>query len=339
MNNRLYLPEGWLNLETVENLDADFIFVFGGRGIGKTYGMEERIDHAHRGECFFMRRTRAEWDIITDERMNMFATYNADNGTAFHFRTEKGIARIMDGDEYIGLSAPLSTFSNLRGFDNFGDINIMYYDEFIPERHKAKIRNEHEVFLNVYESINRNRELKGRKSVKCVCFANANDIKNPLFVGLNLVTMAEQMKRKEKEILINSKRRVALVDCCYSPISKKKAETALYRMAGDTSDFYSMAIKNNFNSPLMPSVSRPLIEYKPLVTVGEICIYQHKSNGKFYVTTTISKTAPNFPANDTQLEIFRLRYGRLYDEFYSLRVEFESNICQILFLTYFKMIS
>ena len=336
--NNLYLPEGWLNLEAVEALDATYIFVFGGRGIGKTYGMQERIDNAHRGEVFLMRRTKAEWDIITDERMNMFATYNADHATAFHFDVDKGIAQILDGDDFVGLSAPLSTFSNLRGFDNFGDITIMYYDEFIPERHKARIRNEHEVFLNVYESINRNRELKGRKPVKCVCFANANDIKNPLFMGLNLVTMAEKMKRKQKEVLIDHRRGVALVDCCYSPISQKKAQTALYRMAGE-GDFYSMAIMNNFNSPLMPSVSRPLIEYRPLVAVGEICIYQHKSNGFFYVSSTRQKTAPYFPVNDTQLEIFRLRYAGLYDAFYALRVEFESNVCQLLFMSYFKILS
>lgn len=324
-------------MEAVENLDANFVFVFGGRGIGKTYGMQERIDHAHRGHCFVMRRTKTEWDIITDQRMNMFATYNEDHGTDLHFDVDKGIATILDGTEYIGLSAPLSTFSNLRGFDNFGSVEIMYYDEFIPERHKAKIRNEHEVFLNVYESINRNRELKGARPVKCVCFANSNDISNALFMGLNLVTMAEKMKRKEQEISIDHKRGIALVDCCYSPISQRKSETALYRMAGE-GDFYSMAIKNNFTNPLLPSISRRLIEYRPMVSVGEINIYQHKSNGHYYVSSTRQKSAMYFPANNTGLEMFRIKYGAFYDAYYSGRVEFESNIMQLLFLKYLKII-
>lgn len=335
---KLYQDAGWLDLEAVESIDVPYIFVFGGRGIGKTYGMMDRINHAHRGECFFMRRTKTEWDIITDERMNMFASYNADNGTAFRFDVNKGIAEIMENDDFIGLSAPLSTFSNLRGFDNFQGINIIYYDEFIPERHKAKIRNEHEVFLNVYETINRNRELKGRNPVKCVCFANANDIKNPLFMGLNLVTMAEKMKRKEKEVLIDGRRGVALVDCSYSPISKKKAETALYKMAGD-GDFYNMAIRNQFSNPLLPSVSRKLIEYKPYVSVGEIHIYRHKSNGLFYVSGHDSKNVLYYPATDTQLEIFRSVYGlSLTEAFYTRRVEFENPLVQVLFLTYLCII-
>lgn len=335
---KLYQDEGWLDMAAIESIDVPYTFVFGGRGIGKTYGMMERIDTAHRGECFFMRRTKTEWDIITDERMNMFASYNQDHGTAFRFDVNKGIAEIKENDDFIGLSAPLSTFSNLRGFDNFGGINIMYYDEFIPERHKAKIRNEHEIFLNVYETINRNRELKGRKPVKCICFANSNDIKNPLFMGLNLITMAEKMKRKEKELLIDSRRGVALVDCCYSPISQKKAQTALYRMAGE-GDFFDMAIKNQFVNPLLPSVSRRLIEYKPFVSVGEVYIYRHKSNGMFYVSGHDSKNAPYYPATDTQLEIFRTVYGLpLTESFYAGRIEFENSLVQVLFLTYLCII-
>ncbi len=336
---KIYQNDGWLDMRAIESIDATYIFIFGGRGIGKTYGMIEQINKHHRGEVFFLRRTRAEWDIITDDRMNMFASYNIDNGTAFHFVPMKGLAEIRENDDYIGLSAPLSTFANLRGFDNFSHIKIMYYDEFIPERHKAKIRNESTIFLNVYESINRNREIKkGEPPVKCVCMANSNDIRNPLFMGLNLISMAEKMKRKEKEVMIDGKRGIALIDCCYSPISKRKAETALYKMAGE-GDFYNMAIKNEFSNPLLPSVSRRLIEYKPFLSVGEVHIYRHKSNGSIYVSAHDSKQAPYYPANDTQLDIFRTIYGAaLITSFYAGRVEFESSLLQVLFLTYLQII-
>ncbi len=332
----LYLPEGWLNVPMIDDLDVPFVFVFGGRGIGKSYGVMDEINTRHRGKSFFMRRTQTEFDVISDNKLNMFSTYNEDHGTDIHFERQKNIATILDGSEEIGFAAALSTFSNIRGFDRFS-AEIMYYDEFIPERHKAKIRNESDAFLNVYESINRNRELLGRKPLKVRCFANSNDIKNPLFLGLNLVTMAEKMKRKEKEIMIDGNRGIALVDCCYSPISQKKAQTALYRMAG-ASEFFNMAIKNEFNSNLFPSVSRRLVEYKPLVGVGEICVYQHKSNGKFYVSGTIQKSAPYFPASDTMLEMYRMRFGFLLDRYFDGLIEFESNITQLLFMTYLKMI-
>lgn len=336
MNNNLYLPEGWLNVSFIDDIDVPFVFVYGGRGIGKSYGMMDEINKRYRGSAFFMRRTQTEFDIISDDKMNMFSTYNEDHGTDIHFQKQKNMATIIDSQGELGFAAALSTFSNLRGFDRFS-ADIWYYDEFIPERHKAKIRNESEAFLNIYESINRNREIMGRKPLKVRCFANANDIKNPLFMGLNLVTMAERMKKKEKEIMIDGKRGVALIDCCYSPISQKKAETALYRMASNT-EFFNMAIKNDFNSNLFPSVSRKLIEYRPLVGVGEICIYQHKSANRLYVSGTVQKSCPYFNASDTMLEMFRVRFGYLIDRYFEAGIEFESNIAQLLFMAYLKLI-
>ena len=80
------------------------------------------------------------------------------------------------------------------------------------------------------------------------------------------------------------------------------------------------------------------MEYRPLVSVGEINIYQHKSNGMYYVSSVRNKSVTRFDATDTQLEMFRMRYPVLYDAFYAMRVEFESNIQQLLFMAYLKIL-
>ena len=286
----------------------------------------------------FLRRTKTEYDIITSKEMNTFSDYNVETGHSLEFDGQKGFSLILENGETVGLCAALSTFSNLRGggFEQFG-IDYLLYDEFTPERHKSKIRNESDVLMNIYETINRNRELKGADPLKLRCFANSNDIRNPIFIGLNLVTMAEKMIKRDAEMQIDAERGVVLIDCRKSPISKRKSETALYRLSAG-SEFFNMAIKNEFNSGLFPSVSRRLIEYRPVVSVGEISIYTHKSRQLLYVSSALSKTAPRFTANDTQLEMFRQRFAYLYEDFYAGRIEFESNIAQLLFMTYFKMI-
>lgn len=334
----LYMPEGWLDVAAINALKYPFVFCYGGRGIGKTFGEAGEIAGPYRGRTLFLRRTKTEFDIITSNEMNTFSDYNMATGHDIKFEQEKGYASIVECGEQIGLCAALSTFSNLRGggFEQFG-IDLLLYDEFIPERHKSKIRNEADVLLNIYETINRNRELKGREPLKLRCFANSNDIRNPIFIGLELVSLAEKMVRKDKEIVFDNERGIAMIDCRNSPISKRKSETALYRLSRG-SEFFNMAIRNEFNSGLLPSVPRRLIEYKPLVTVGEICVYQHKSNRKFYVSSTLSKTCPIFKASDTQLEMFRIRFGALYDRFYDNLVEFESQISELLFMTYLKII-
>lgn len=335
---QLYTDGGWLDVRKINEMKYPFVFVYGGRGIGKTFGEADIITGPGRGKTLFLRRTKTEYDIITSAEMNTFSDYNVETGHGLKFEKQRGFSVISENGESVGLCAALSTFSNLRGggFEQFG-IDFLLYDEFIPERHKSKIRNESDVLLNIYETINRNRELKGRDPLKVRCFANSNDIKNPIFIGLGLVSMAEKMARKGSEMLIDAEKGVVLIDCKNSPISKRKAETALYRLSAG-SEFFNMAIKNEFNSELFPPVARPLIEYKPIVTVGEISIYQHKSNKKIYVCAAVKSAAPKFTATDTQLEMFRIRFSYLYDRFLENTIEFESNLSQILFMTYFKMI-
>ena len=334
----LYLPGGWLDVEKINALKYPFVFVYGGRGIGKTFGEADIIAGPGRGKTMFLRRTKTEYDIITSPEMNTFSDYNVETGHSIQFEKQRGFSLIKENEESIGLCAALSTFSNLRGggFEQFG-IDYLLYDEFIPERHKSKIRNESDVLMNIYETINRNRELKNYDPLKLRCFANSNDIRNPLFIGLNLVTMAEKMLKRDAEMQIDTERGVVLIDCRNSPISKEKSKTALYRLSAGT-DFFNMAIKNEFNSGLFPSVSRRLIEYRPIVSVGEIGIYTHKSKRKQYVSAAISKSAPRFAATDTQLEMFRIRYDYLLDAYYTGSIDFESNICQLLFMTYYKLI-
>ena len=334
----LYSDKGWLNVDEINRMKYPFVFVYGGRGIGKTFGEAGIITGEGRGKTLFLRRTKTEYDIITSKEMNTFSDYNVESGHNLEFEPQKGFSTIMEDGETVGLCAALSTFSNLRGggFEQFG-IDYLLYDEFIPERHKSKIRNESDVLLNIYETINRNRELKGKEPLKLRCFANSNDIRNPIFIGLNLVTMAEKMLKRDADMQIDAERGIVLIDCRNSPISKRKSETALYRLSRG-SEFFNMAIKNEFNSGLFPSVHRRLIEYRPQVNVGEIGIYSHKSSGKIYVCAAKNPTVNTFSATDTQLEMFRMRWGCLYDKFYSGQVEFESQIGQVLFLTYFKII-
>lgn len=334
----LYTEAGWLDVEKINAMKYPFIFVYGGRGIGKTFGEGQIITGTGRGKTLFLRRTKTEYDIITSHEMNTFADYNVETGHNIAFVKQRGFSVITEGGENVGLCAALSTFSNLRGggFEQFG-IDYLLYDEFIPERHKAKIRNESDVLMNIYETINRNRELKGHDPLKLRCYANSNDIRNPIFIGMGLVSMAEKMAKKSTEIQVDTERGVALIDCKYSPISKRKAETALYKLSAG-SEFFKMAISNEFSSGLLESVQRRLIEYRPVVTVGEIGIYQHKSSGKLYVCSAVKSSAPKFAATDTQLEMFRIRYAYLYDRFYENQIEFESNLSQILFMTYFKII-
>jgi hypothetical protein len=223
----------------------------------------------------------------------------------------------------------------MRGFDA-SDVDIHIYDEFIPEKHERPIKNEGSAFLNAYETINRNRELTGRKPLQVLCLANANDLANPIFMELHLVRKAEQMRRKKQEISIDKERGVGLFILDKSPISQQKKTTALYRLT-DGSNFERMSINNDFSGEDVGRIkSKPLTEYRPVVFIGEICVYEHKSNRSYYISTHKVGSPPIYGTGDAERARFRRIYSWIWDEYMENNIEFEEYLCEILLTKIFS---
>lgn len=342
---KLYLDNGYLNIAGIVATGMPFIFCWGGRGTGKTYGaLKEAVES---GVKFgLMRRTQSQLDLISKPEFSPFKPLNKDcgwdvgivplskyNGGIYNMETVDG-KHIPTGSP-IGYTFALSTIANVRGFDG-SDIDLLIYDEFIPEPHARPIKEEHEAFLNAYETINRNRELQGRKPLQVLCLANANTLANPLFIGLNLVTRAERMFRHGQEYSIDTRRGFVLVNLCNSEISEQKRDTALYRFSGD-SDFSRMALSNSFTGENERGNigSKPLREYKPVVAIGEICIYRHKSADIYFCSTHVSGSPPTFGVGETEKTRFRRIYSWLWIAYLDNKIDFEERICEILLTKYF----
>lgn len=353
---KLYLDNGYLNIPGIRATGLPFIFCWGGRATGKTYGaLQDAIDS---GVKFgLMRRTQAQLDVISKPEFSPFKPLNADrgwnigivplskyNGGVYHMEAE---TKTVDGVEQptgkqtpkgppIGYTFALSTIANIRGFDG-SDIDLLIYDEFIPEPHARPIKEEHEALLNAYETINRNRELKGKPPLQLLCLANANTLANPVFIGLNLVTKAERMNRNGQEYSVDEKRGIVMVNLCRSTISAQKRDTALYRLTGNT-QFSRMALSNDFSGEDERGKigSKPLREFRPIVAVGELCIYKHKSVELYFCSSHMSGSPPTFGVGDIERARFRKSYGWLWSAYLANKMEFEERICEILLTKYFK---
>lgn len=354
---RIYHDNGYLNVPELLATGYPFIFCWGGRATGKTYGaLQECVDS--KTTFGLMRRTQTQLDVISKPEFSPFKPLNKDhgwnvgivplskyNGGIYHMEPE---IKMIDGEVVptgkqspkglpIGYTFALSTIANIRGFDG-SDMEVLIYDEFIPEPHARPIKEECQAFLNAYETINRNRELQGRKPLQVLCLANANTLANPLFIGLGLVTKAERMYRKGQEYSEDPKRGILLVNLCNSTISEQKQETALYKLAGNSS-FARMALSNDFSGEEERGRigSKPLREFKPIVAVGEICIYQHKSNSSmFFCSTHITGSPPTFGVGDVERTRLRRSYSWLWTAYLNNQIDFEERICEILLTKYFS---
>lgn len=333
----IYLDNGYLDIEKILSYNMPFNFIVGGRATGKTYGALKNAYERHT-RFILMRRTQAQTDLINKPGFNPYKAINQDLGTDIQVKSiSKYNSRIFepaeDGEQLLGYTCALSTISNMRGFDA-SDCKLLIYDEFIPERHERPIKGEGAAFLNAYETINRNRELKGEPPLQVLGLANAFNIANPVFLELGLVGRCEKMKNAGQEFFMDPERGILLVLLQHSKISKAKADTALYRLSSGS--YKDMALSNDFIYNNSDSIkAQGLKEYKLLCTVGEISIYRHKSKREYYVSEHRTGTAPLYGSDEVGIMRYRRKYGLILAPAYvNNRVMFENILTKSLFELY-----
>ena len=329
-----FLDSGYADIESILSVNVPFIFLIGGRGTGKTYGAL-KYAVTHNRKIMLMRRTQSQADLINKQEFSPFKPIERDLAVEISVDSvNKYSSAFYLDDQCIGYSCALSTVSNLRGFDA-SDLDLLIYDEFIPEKHERPIKNEGSAFLNAYETMNRNRELQGKDPLQLLALANANDISNPIFMELGLIDICDKMKQKQNPVYVDKKRGVCIVMLDGSKISLQKKNTALYRLT-EKSDFASMALANSFAYNSTQSIkSQNIKSYKILCGVGDIYIYKHRSDRKYYVTEYCSGKCDKYAADEVEVERFLKRWGRvLYIAYMNNSVLFESMLVKSLFEWY-----
>lgn len=343
--SRRYTADGWVDAKRIYDNGRPWNILIGARQIGKTFGFVKEL--MHRDDFFlFVRRTEDELLAIQDPKLDPFGKVNdwikAHENPAWldwkMFQINKHVWEICpaeyDSDkgswvragEVVGMAVALSTYSKVRGFAS-DTINTILYDEFIPESHVHRIKREGWAIMNMYESINSNRELQGRPAVKIICMANANQIANPLMMQLGLVEKADKLEQTGGHVYAT--RDLYYCNFSDSPISAKKADTVLYRI-NEGNDFARMALNSSFSGDERGWVdSRDLRKYKPLVIVGEIEIYEHKNNPELYVSMHKSGSPARYPRGDISFRRFRRSYPGVLDYYMANRIVFETYTCEL----------
>lgn len=348
---KYYTKEGYIDFDRLLKEDRSVLkFIIGARGIGKTFGaLKYMIDHDIR--FIFLRRTQTQVDLIKSDDMNPFKSLYRVLGKDYSFTMQainkyvSGVYRIDPDDAEarpygnpIGYIMALSTISNLRGFDA-SDVEYILYDEFIGEKHEKAISGEGTAFLNAIETVGRNREIEGGDPLRIIAMSNSTNLANPIFVELKLITKIEKLLKKGTDSITIPDRNISVYVVKDSPISRQKAKTSLYQIAGTDSDFAQMALENQFNKEYFGQVkSRKLQEYRPLVYVGELMIYKHKDRREWYVTDTEAGKPEVYDSSDIELERFRNDYYYLKIAYLNRHVYFMSYIQQVLFEKYLKMV-
>lgn len=351
-----YESNGYIDVDTLMEKDTStFKFIVGARGIGKTFGILKWLIDQYRGTGFkfiYMRRTQVQVDMIKTPELNPFKALEDELGNQYSFmlvNINKNVTGIYepvydpDKNIYIPSGTPigyilaLSTIANIRGIGG-SDIKHIFYDEFIGERHEKPIKSEGLCLLNAVETLGRNREIKGQEPLKLTCVSNSVSLGNPVFIELKFITPIEKALKKGTEYIRLPDRDTSIYIIKDNPISKKKALTSLYKLAGTDSEFSQMSLENEFNKEYLGQVkSMKLAEYKPICQVGEICIYKHRSRREWYCTEHTTGKPEKYEASDVEIKRFTNDYYYLKLAYLNRHIFFESYIQQVLFEKYFKI--
>lgn len=333
---KIYNSDGWVNWDYIMSQEATFISIVGARGVGKTYGCFKKL--VEEGKKFiYLRRLKSQLDQCGKPEGNPFKKINDDTGHEIKPFPSGGIISFREGDktgDLVSVGVALSVVANVRGID-FSDFDYIVFDEFIASIGERPIKNEFSAFLNFYETVNRNRELSGKNPVKCLMLGNANTLINPYFSGWHFMKTAVRMITGGQMVWRTDDKTRMVILLLNSPISEKKRGTALYQNA--TTDFIDMALDNAFRTDETKIKSEPLKEYIHLVSVGEIGIYKHKSERKYYVSSTQAKE-PYYDSFGIGLKMFQQDYYMLRVHYMvSKNVLFESFEVEVIFRELFNL--
>lgn len=314
----------WFNVQDSADRWRVFCMFLGGRGIGKTYSV---FTYAFDSGLRFLYVRSTDTQIktcLSPDKGNPFKKWAADHDRSIYIRHGDDVNDIVeivtgekDGEKIEteinhGYAVALSTFENLRGVD-FSQIDLIIYDEFIqisPLRFDS-----FRSFLNMYESVNRNRELEGQEPVRVFFLANTQELNNDILAGFDLISDIESIMRSGQR---RFSRGDFYIELCDSEVSAKKATTVLYRNLKSDDAYKQEAIENQFSRNDFTGIQKPknMREYKPLCMIDSVTVWRHKSRSFFYCTKSISNKVPRFNSKN-QSGLFYRNYGGVLCDAYA----------------------
>lgn len=340
-----------LYFSTVNRSEMPFQVFVGPRGVGKTYSsMAELVvdvdtrkpkypETQIHGKFMYMRRMSREIEISTSDTANPFKKINADFGLDIvpkysskeKFATFTSLYKETMERIPVGYGAALVNFHSLRGVD-FSDVDDIILDEAVGEKIARKNKAEGDAFLNMYETINRNREFDGFPPVTVKLLSNSISLNSEIFLALGIVpTMAAMIVRGQKRCTI--KERGIYIEYASKEIFRQaKKDTALYRLAKGTR-FSDEALDNQFTNDDFTHVKKvPLNEYKPIINfTNDYTVYAHKNNMSILHICRTHQRAP-MQITHSQTEKLKLMLSGVYQQaLITDRITFDDYSTQLVF--------
>ena len=300
--------------------------VWSKRGPGKTYSSlwwayQQKI------KFIYMKRTDRDVDNITKERGEAFdfspyKPINRDHHTNIKAEAiDNGFGGFYEYDETLeecGLPlAYLLSFNKVRSYKgyDFSDCDWIIFDEFIPMKGERLNRAEGELLLDLYMTVSRDRQARGRGPLKLILFANAEEISTPITNELEIVDNMVNLNASgkthlwlpEREILLHhiTNEEIPILEEEKNGIYKGMYNTAWYRKSFE-GDFANNDFSNVSKRTLKKCSGYIHLHYKNY----DYYVYVNKENGNYYMCYKPIRCLFDFDLNrENEQKSFWISYG------------------------------
>lgn len=340
------IPKNGLFLNITDDLLLNVNLLFGNRGPGKTYSIIwHRIENALKdpSKHKFIWLRDSETVVKKLASSGITAPIEADHPEIGHTIIKKQDNNYCfinepktDKECVIGYLMALSTFHNARGLD-YSDVDTIVFDEMMPEEGTIIRKGQGALWLNMYESVCRNRELKGQPPVRVIFLSNTNCLYSEILEDFGLSTLVEHMQLNDIKSYRDDDVWIEFLEA--AEYTEAKSKTLLYRLTKNRK-FKDMALNNKFNDNLaliVPDIS--LKGSKGLLTLDKRYTLIQLSDGRLYYKLACWKNLIDYDMdNDQEAMLYRYMFAdKLRYEYIAGNMLFDSIYTQRRVLSYAKI--
>jgi hypothetical protein len=301
--------------------DAWCYVAWSSRGQGKTYGALWYA-YCEGFPIVYMKRTKNDVNLICNENKigfdaSPYVPINRDHDIGVKAkRIEDGVGGFyVEGEPRpISYVIALSAAKSLKGFD-LSNCEWLVFDEFIPQVGEITRKREGDMILDLYMTIRRDREQRGRKPLRLVLFANAEEISTPITNTLEVVDVMADMNARGDEYVYDDERGIMLhrIPNAHEENTEHGGIYAAMRNTAWGKKSFGAEFSNNDFS-CVQTVS--LKGYVPWIhlhyNMHDYYIYRKSSNGSLYMCDSKGNTQESYNL-DREVEQRRFYSGAWVD--------------------------
>lgn len=285
--------------------------IIGGRNTGKTYSSLKSCYLKGR-KFVFVKRTIEDVDYMCDKKdddlefdISPFKSVNRDLGINVKaIKVKKGLGGFYNCDmeedkpsgKPIGYICSLNGVSKVKGFD-MSDCDWLIFDEFIPQPWDRINRKEGEQLMDLYKTVSRDREHRGKPALKLICLANATRISNPVCNILEITDKLVDMQVNHSSYFKDTDRGIFVHQIRDNEAFLEEEKKSMIYKAMANTQWGQMALSNDFAYDDFSAVKKSNLKgFIPLLCVHHKSKYYYIYNkeGLYYMTLAPAKGVRNY---------------------------------------------